>query len=173
MRSKLHKWFGSREKKRSGKRPPLFVYVGYLLVATVIFTGVTFSGYVSTTMGNDQARVAKFDVDIAGSGMQEILIGVKDMMPGDIRNKEFQITNSSEVAVELVITAALMYDNLPLDLMVGSMDAKVGAEFEMAPEAAGSYILTIHWPNEPGKNGYELAGKADMIRVVVNVMQKD
>lgn len=162
-----------RPAKKSGKRPPVFVYVGYLLVATVIFTGVTFSGYISTTVGSDQARVAKFDVDIAGSGMQEILVGVKDMMPGDIINKEFQITNSSEVAVELVITATLMYDNLPLDLTVSSMDAKAGATFEMAAGASEPYILAIHWPNVEGKNGHELAGKADMIRVVINVMQKD
>lgn len=159
-----------RPEKKSGKRPPVFVYVGYLLVATVIFTGVTFSGYISTTMGNDQARVAKFE--IKETGVQEILLGANRMLPGDIFSTPIKIQNSSEVRVELTITATLMHDNLPLDLTIDSVDATAGCVYYLDPGSPEQvYNLTVSWPGTLSDPIY--AGMTDMIRVIVNVVQED
>jgi len=57
----------SRQKNTT--KPPIFVYVGYFLVATLLFTGVTFSGYITVTTAEDRSRVARFDIE--ESGVQE------------------------------------------------------------------------------------------------------
>jgi len=158
-----------RPAPKTGKRPPIFVYVGYLLVATVIFTGVTFSGYISSTMGNDQARVAKFDVK--ETGVQELFIDAEAMLPGDQFSTPINITNSSEVAVELTINATLMHGNLPLVLSINNTSA-VDYTYTLAPNSTMTeFPLVVEWPKE--ENDPAWAGMTDMIRVVVSAVQKD
>ena len=61
------------EKTKDGKvRLPLFSYVSYLLVASFLLTGVTFSGYITTIRGEDTSRVASFE--ISESGVSEKMI---------------------------------------------------------------------------------------------------
>lgn len=54
----LNKKNASERTKRN--RLPIHVYLVYLLVATLVFTGVTFSKYVTSSTGGDSARVAVF-----------------------------------------------------------------------------------------------------------------
>jgi hypothetical protein len=48
------------KKKKKIPRLPLGVWMGYLFVVTLVVMGVTFSSYVSRTMGEDNASVAGF-----------------------------------------------------------------------------------------------------------------
>lgn len=50
---------GKYERKKS-RRLPIHVILGYLLLLTVLLTGVTVSKYVTSTPGGDSARVAAF-----------------------------------------------------------------------------------------------------------------
>lgn len=45
-------------KKQRLKRLPVHVYLAYLLVCTLLLTGVSFSRYISSASGSDNARVA-------------------------------------------------------------------------------------------------------------------
>lgn len=158
------------KNKRSGKRPPLFVYLGYLLVATVIFTGVTFSSYVSTASGNDKARVAKFKVESAG--VQTTDITITDILPGEVRTIPLEVNNSSEVAVELTISANLQYDNLPLTMHVGSENGGGSNTWDLDPNSGeATYNLYVVWP--PEKNSPEYAGQVGKINVTIDAVQKD
>ena len=62
-------------KKFKFKKLPLRVYLLYLVVASLIFTGVTFSSYVSTATGGDVVQVALFAADTS------VNIPVTDMKP--------------------------------------------------------------------------------------------
>lgn len=159
---------GVRPSKPRAKRPPLLVYVMYLLVATVVFTGVTFSSYISTTSGQDSARVAKFD--IKGSGTQAIEIAAGAMIPGDSFTKQFTIQNSSEVAVELTITAEMMYHKLPLQLTIDSVENQLISTLPVG-SAEQTYTLTVSWPSTA--NDITWAGKADVIHLTINAQQID
>lgn len=55
MQKKQHRF-----KKKKHTRLPLHVYLSYLLVAALVFTGVTFSKYVTSTNAGDSARAATF-----------------------------------------------------------------------------------------------------------------
>lgn len=50
----------NKSENKKHTRLPIRAYLSYLLAATVVFTGVTFSKYVATSSAGDSARVAKF-----------------------------------------------------------------------------------------------------------------
>lgn len=102
MKNKSHKLFRARGEKRPGKRLPAFVYVVYLLVATVIFTGVTFSGYIAKTTGGDDARTAKYDVSVSSISGEALTLA-----PDTPASYTFSVTSSSEVAVEYDLVISL------------------------------------------------------------------
>jgi len=159
---------GVRPGKHQTKRPPLMVYVMYLLVATVVFTGVTFSSYISSTVGQDTARVAKFEV--TGTGMQEIQINAEAMVPGSQITKLFTVQNASEVSVKLTITAELMYNKLPLQLTINSVEHQLISTLAVG-SSEQTYDLVISWPS--AHSDVQWAGKTDVIRLIVNAQQID
>lgn len=159
---------GVRTGKHKAKRPPLLVYVTYLLVATVVLTGVTFSSYVASTVGQDTARVAKFE--ISGAGAQEIQVSAGAMIPGETFNKQFTIQNTSEVSVELSVSAELLYNKLPLELTINSMASPLTQTLGV-DSSEQTYTLTVHWPKTA--NGISWAGKTDVIKLTIGAQQID
>lgn len=159
-------------KKGTAKRPPLFVYLGYILVASVLATGVTLSGYVSSTMGNDQARVAKFE--IVEPGYQEVLV-TADLVPGEQKSQVLEVQNKSEVAVEYTIAVKNTTNNLPLTFTVDGV-GETGGEFSYTAvlqpnDSMRSYTLQVIWPKEMSSPQY--SGMVDLLKVTVSAVQKD
>lgn len=172
MKNKRGEGSARPAKKGTAKRPPLFVYLGYILAATVLATGVTLSGYVSTTMGSDQARVAKFEIE--EPGYQEVLV-TADLIPGEQQSQVLEVQNKSEVAVEYTIAVKNTTGNLPLTFTVDSVGETSG-EFSYTAvlqpnDSKRSYTLQVIWPKE--KNSPEYAGMVDLIKVTVSAIQKD
>lgn len=162
--------YNSNMKKR---RLPLSAYLTYLLLASVLFTGVTFSGYVSTTMGNTQGRVAKFE--IKEEGVYEKMIAV-DIVPGEVKTHELSIQNKSEVAVEYTITIRNNTKNLPIEFEVVDMGQIAGEDFiyseTLRPNSVKKvFPLRISWPEDSYSAYY--AGMVDTIIVSVSAVQKD
>lgn len=88
---------------------PLYVYLGYLAVCTLLFTGGSFSGYLSSADGSDAARVAAGGITVNYTGNTTIELN----QPTDPDNQtetaefSFSVSNSaSEVAIcyDLVLT---------------------------------------------------------------------
>lgn len=159
---------GVRPGKHQAKRPPLMVYVMYLLVATVVFTGVTFSSYISSTVGQDTARVAKFEV--TGTGSFAVNIPAEAMIPGDSFQQQFIIQNKGEVAVELSIAAEMMYNKLPLELTIESVANELTQTLAVG-SGEQTYTLTVSWPSE--QDNISWAGKTDVIRLSISAQQID
>lgn len=142
---------------RKKRRIPLSVYLSYLLVATLLVTGVTFSGYITTATGGDEARVAVMAGEVrVDMGDTELLIG-----PGDSEKIKVTVSNQSgtrtcEVAqrYELSVQRVLGDDeNLPVtygfykdeacsELCDGKGELNAGTAHEV------EYWLKVEWPEE-------------------------
>ena len=87
----------SADKKR--RRPMFISILLYALVATVIFSGVTFSRYTSTVTSYDSAKVAVIalsqDVYTEGACTSLATIDFTDMKPGDTQSRYIKIRSTS------------------------------------------------------------------------------
>lgn len=168
-------------KKTASRRPPVFVYLGYLLVATMLVTGVTFAGYVSTSSGGDEARVAKFEVTDT-SDLLTASLNVS-ISPGEEKIVPLEVENKSEVAIDYTINIDNVYNNLPLEfyfkdgagnaLSAQGSDGSTGYEFTGVLNAGenGNFDLVIVWPEANDSTAY--VDKVDIIDAYVSAVQKD
>lgn len=174
MKNKCAEGSAPSSGRRARRRPPLFIWLGYILVTTVLLTGVTLSGYVSTTFSGDQARVAKFEIE--EPGYQEVLV-TADLVPGEQSSHLLEVRNKSEVAVEYTIAVKNTTGNLPLSFTVDGVGAdETSGEFSYTEplqpnESKRSYVLQIMWPEDISSPDY--AGMVDLIKVTVTANQKD
>ncbi len=86
------------------RRLPAAVYLCYLLVAVLAFTGASVAGYKTENSGNDSARVARFEVTAAPAGEQRTEFTLNSTTKSD--SYRFTVTNGSETAVsyDVVVT---------------------------------------------------------------------
>lgn len=86
------------------RRLPAAVYLCYLLVAVLAFTGASVAGYKTEISGNDSARVARFEVTAAPVNGQSTEFQLNSTTKSD--NYSFTVTNGSETAVsyDVVVT---------------------------------------------------------------------
>ena len=86
------------------RRLPAAVYLCYLLVAVLAFTGASVAGYRTENSGDDSARVARFDVTAAPVNGQGTAFTLNSTTKSD--NYSFTVTNNSETAVsyDVVVT---------------------------------------------------------------------
>lgn len=163
-----------RQKKR---RIPLSVYLGYLLIITLVVTGVTFSGYVTRTTGEDSARVAKFVVTANSVETQEIVFS--DLIPGDTQTWEFTVDFDCEVAAQckMLLTST---DNLPLKYTLThdgeTEDVTLSVLLDIYQVAAGyngtqTFTLTATWDKDD--NDIKYMGMADAVKLSITTEQID
>lgn len=143
-------------QKKTGRRLPLVAWLGYLLVVTFVVTGVTFSGYVTRTAGEDSARVAKFEVDENFTG--EYTAELTGMYPGvDVEKPmAFTVHNKSEVTVDCYMILETT-GNLPVEYYVEHADESISiplgektffATLQPGQATATQFTLQPYWPNE-------------------------
>ena len=80
-------------KRSHWLRLPLHVYLSYLLVATFLFTGISFSKYATTVSVQDDARVAAFSVSVDGEAAAALVLDVSN---------EVQTSNSYSFSVSAI-----------------------------------------------------------------------
>ena len=172
---------------------PLPVLLTYLIVVTLVATGVSLSAYVTTADGMDAARVAKFEINISEEQNKEIIKQnfTAQIKPGENVGK-FQIINNSEVAVEYEVAVISKTNNLPIMTVVDvkeenktetnsetTTEQGTGTEPNEEPDvsnilAAGGMTsgnIEIRWP--VNENSIEYAGKVDLIEITVTAEQID
>lgn len=181
---------GKHVRKRS-RRVPLSVWLAYLLVATLIATGVTFSGYVTEAQGSDSARVAVMAADVT-----TIVSGA--IAPGETLETTFQINNYEirdgktvicEVAQEYTIQNIKLVSNpvssngtVPENLtgvqfaVFNSNGEQIslpynGGRLEPGVEQSETYTIKATWPQ--ADQGEALSFEIDAIEVIVNAQQID
>lgn len=86
------------------RRLPAAVYLCYLLVAVLAFTGASVAGYKTENSGDDSARVARFEVTAAPAGEQRTEFTLNSATKSG--SYSFTVTNGSETAVsyDVVVT---------------------------------------------------------------------
>ena len=86
------------------RRLPAAVYLCYLLVAVLAFTGASVAGYRTENSGDDSARVARFEVTAAPVEGQNTEFNLNSTTKSG--NYRFTVTNGSETAVsyDVVVT---------------------------------------------------------------------
>lgn len=98
------------ENKKSKKFHflPLRVYVIYLFVCTLLFTGVSFSKYASAANGSDDARVAAGNIEVDYTDATDIFINRPDDDGVNSKEFSFHVSNGgSEVAIKYDIEVTL------------------------------------------------------------------
>ncbi|MEE1037364.1 MAG: hypothetical protein U0L15_09630 [Oscillospiraceae bacterium] len=155
------------------KKLPVATYLVYLLIATFLFTGVSFSKYATTASGSDEARVAAFDFEftLTGAGSLAEVLAV-DTYPGMKATYTIQVTDASEVAVKYKVTAENLTDNTPLTatLMDGNT-AYDGHYLTAGEDGTRELTLTLNW--DGNNNAAVYAGEVDAIRITVTAEQID
>lgn len=86
------------------RRLPAALYLCYLLVAVLAFTGASVAGYRTENSGDDSARVARFEVTAAPVEGQRTAFKLDATHLSD--SYSFTVTNGSETAVsyDVVVT---------------------------------------------------------------------
>lgn len=79
------------------RRLPAAVYLCYLLVAVLAFTGASVAGYKTENSGDDSARVARFEVTAAPVDGQSTAFKLNSTTKSG--SYSFTVTNGSETAV--------------------------------------------------------------------------
>lgn len=138
-----------------------------------------YAKYTSQASGSDSARVAKFNVTATGTATEQIKV---EVYPGFKNTYQVDVTNGSEVAIEYIMDIKNKYENLPLKFQMLDKDGKEiiskKAEISAQDHTAHTYTLKISWPTntedqttDPQDPAY--AGKADVIEITLNAVQKD
>lgn len=105
-------FFKGHELDRTRRvRLPLYVYLSYLLVATFLFTGISFSKYATTVSIQDNARVAAFSVNIDGKAAAALVLDASNETLSS-NSYSFSVSSNSEVLVADIVTVTLP-DELP------------------------------------------------------------
>ena len=166
------------------EKPPFFsiipikVYLSYLIIVTLIFSGVSISKFSTTVSSNAETRVAIMAEDVVCNLKDQIFLA-----PGETEEIVITLTNKEdgkvcEVSQQYSMIVRNLSDNLELNqeyfLIDGLQEVKVDKVdgiFEASKEKSVTYKIKITWPNvpQPETSAFEV----DALQVVINTEQID
>ena len=161
------------------KKIPLRVWLFYLLLISILCTGVTFASYKSESSGGSSTRVALFANDT------KVDISITEIEPGMSIEIPITVTNYDddricEVSQSYRMHAETFVGVLPLKLEWVSVDTKnvvgdsvTGQFFLSDGEREHSYKLLVSWPIDGGYPDADLVNEIEVIRLVVYCEQID
>lgn len=181
-------FYRAKYETKQKVRLPLSAYLSYLLVATLLLTGISFSKFASTGSTDDGARVAVVVVDGGSSDATDLALGDGVESAG----YSFYITNDnanglvSEVALSYTISVTVPDGNLPDGVAVtltydggepyksedpvdGVYTFAGGADFAAGASEQHNYTLTFTVTDESlltedsSFEGIEISVKAEQI----------
>lgn len=141
-----------------------------LTVISVFLVSDLYARYTAFGSGEDSARVAKFEINVAGDVLTDYL--PQQISPGTYEN-EIQVTNNSEVAVKCIVQVINTTGNLPLQFRIKDISGSEGTvalEKELSMGESTSFTLTTIWAQE---NAIDYIGMVDLVQIVVTTEQMD
>lgn len=168
---------GKYEKKNK-MHLPLSAYLTYLLVATLLFTGVSFSKFATTSSGEDSARVAVMAMDTSYVIAEELPIAPGETVEFTVTltNKEedriCEVTQNYFMTVEnLTNNMALSYDYFLMDGANEKVQDSVSGTFHAGVEESATYKIKITWTGapQPASSAFEVDG----LKIVIKTEQVD
>lgn len=161
-------FFKGNELNRTRRvRLPLHVYLSYLLVATFLFTGISFSKYATTVSVQDEARVAVFSVSVDGEAAADLLLDISNEVQ-TANSYSFSVSSNSEVRVADVVTVTL-----PEELPAGIYLTMTADSVEVTPEINGTtYKFVKNFVYGPDSHLWTLTFIADpSVLEIVDVVE--
>ena len=147
-----------------------------LVAASLYLVTGLYARYTTSTTGSDGARVAKFEISTGGDLISGNPFQVT-MKPGDVQTRKVTVKNSSEVAVECVLTAENESENLPLELKWEKIDggsATHSVNLAANQTSEQTYTLYIVWPNTDAEDkSVKYSREVDHIVVTILCQQID
>lgn len=156
-------------KTKRKHKLPLTAVLTYLIVVTLVATGVSLSAYVSTASGGDEARVAKFDVQQAGVTTFNLSNAISPSETGVSNTNTVIVYNNSEVTVRCNLAVNNLTGNLPLTFDFAFVSGT--SSYDLAPGETGKYNVLIQWPQDKTNASY--MGKVDQLQLVLVTEQID
>lgn len=144
-----------------------------LLCLTMITTHLTsglYARYIVRGSGEDDARVAKFYVTQDATKFSENL--TISIEPGTLE-KQIQVINDSEVAINYTLTIRNATQNIPLLFQVGDEAtelAETTVSYSMAVGETNQYTMKVIFPQE---NADQYIKMVDTIEIVLIAEQID
>lgn len=161
------------------RRLPAAVYLCYLLVAVLAFTGASVAGYKTENSGDDSARVARFEVVMAINAGQANDYTLDTSSSAKSMTYGFSVQNNSEVAARYNLTvkfgsALPSRLSLKIDGVAGTTTDNQTFTFSsdgwmLAPEASANHTITIYAPAKSVSSTKTITG----IEITANVEQID
>ena len=161
------------------KKIPLRVWLFYLLLISILCTGVTFASYKSESSGGSSTRVALFANDT------KVDISITEIEPGMSIEIPITVTNYDENGICEVSQSYKMHAEafvgvLPLKLEWVSVDTKnvvgdsvTGQFFVSDGKRDDKHMLVVSWPIDGGYPDADLVNEIEVIRLVVYCEQID
>lgn len=148
---------------------PLRTYLWYLIVASLVCTGITVSSYVSTSRGGDSVRVALFanDVSISVPITEDCYPGCSFEIPITVSNYEVDGLTEyvCDVSQEYTLEAQLLVGNLPLTVSWKNGDDS-GLFNANDPATDYTHYVVITWPVDAESVSYEYSDEIEVLRVI-------
>lgn len=168
-----------KQRRKARSRLPMSVCLVYLMVVTFLFTGVSFSKYVTTASGGEEARVA---VVSSGVVVENIQVsghpGDTDMVKAITVSNHETVSGKEqvcEVALQCKISTENVTGNIPLEFEFYEDEqcTKSLDEIIFSPNVKGekTCYLKIIWPTNDNNEAY--AFEIDAIRIVATATQID
>ena len=169
--------------KQKKMRLPLSIYLTYLLAATLLFTGVSYSRYATTASGEASTRVAAMASDSTA-----VINGTLLAAPGESQTFTVTVTNKDgsqvcEVAQEYTMYVEnltgnmnLTYEFVDVETMTytdaeGVSHTAVTGSFAAGVEEEVTYTIRVTW--NAGAQPEHMAFEVDALQVVVQAVQVD
>ena len=113
--------------KPARRHLPLAVYLAFLLVAALAFTGASFASYKTVATGSDSARVARFVVTAAKSEGQREDLTLDSLNPSaaytfTVSNNEGAKVNETATSYDVVVTFSQKITGVTMTLKNGNKD---------------------------------------------------
>ena len=174
---------GNYKKKNKLRLPPI-AYLTYLLVATLMFSGVSFSKFATTSSGEDSARVAIMAMDTIvtiNCPLSAAPGGTTEEFTVIVTNKEN--SRVCEVAQQYTLYIENLSGNMNLTYEFvdattttytdadGMTHIAVTGSFEPGVEGSVTYTVRVTWNAEPQSE--HMAFEVDALQVVVLASQVD
>lgn len=165
-------------EKRKKMRLPLSAYLTYLLVATLLFTGVSFSKFAATTSENETAEVAVMAMDTSYVIAEDLSIAPGETVEFTVTltnkkdNRICEVKQNYSMSVEnLTNNMALAFDYFRMDGTTETKLDSVTGTFSANIEESTTYKIKITWTGapQPASSAFEVDG----LRIVIKTEQID
>lgn len=130
----MSKYLKKREKKHfSLSLRPLCAFAVWLVLFSLMSTGITYGKYQAQATAKATANVAKFSVTASGSADVNNAYNIMELLPGGSGTYTLTVTNNSDVAIQNTITIS----GVPSDVTV-ELDG-----VSKSPDAYGVVVFNV------------------------------